>query len=133
MGFTNCGHVCPMTMARMRAIADEVEYPLNVLFVSVDPGRDTPEVIAEYVRRFDEDFTGVTGEAAEIDKLAAALGAPYVVEISDDKYIVDHSSAIFLIGPDGGFRGVTTAPHDVNKVAADLNQLFAEMGSQAST
>lgn len=56
MGFTNCGHICPMTMAELRAIHDSLPEPINVIFVSVDPGRDTPEIIRNYVRRFDDTF-----------------------------------------------------------------------------
>jgi len=124
MGFTNCGHVCPMTMAKLRTIADSVDQPVDVLFVSVDPGRDTPEVIANYVRGFDESFRGVTGTPEAIDKLASALGAPYFVDASGERYIVDHSSAIFVINPDAALAATITAPHDVVPIISELQDLL---------
>jgi len=124
MGFTNCGHICPMTMAKMRVIASELNGAVDVVFVSVDPGRDTPMVIRDYVRSFDANFTGITGTKAELDKLANALGAPLVVDVSADNYIVDHSSALFLLDPNGAFAGVVSAPLDVDLIVADLRHLL---------
>ncbi len=62
-GFTNCGHICPMTMARLRAIVDATAAPVDVVFVSVDPGRDTPEAIKAYVQRFDPTVYRCNGPA----------------------------------------------------------------------
>lgn len=124
MGFTNCGHVCPMTMAKMRAIKSEMKGTIDVLFVSVDPDRDTVDVVRDYVDSFDASFTGVTGDPAEVDKLANALGAPYFVDQSEDGYIVDHSAALFLIDPTGAYAGVMSAPHDVQAIVSDLSKLL---------
>jgi protein SCO1/2 len=126
MGFTNCGHVCPMTMARLRTIVDSIDRPVDVLFVSVDPGRDTPAVIASYVRGFDEKFRGVTGASDEIEKLANALGAPYFVDASGAQYIVDHSAAIFVINPDAALAATITAPHEVAPIVSELTELLAK-------
>jgi protein SCO1/2 len=125
MGFTNCGHVCPMAMAKLRAIKDTMQQPMQVLFVSVDPGRDTPAVIRDYVHGFDPDFSGITGADQEIAQLANALGAPYFVDNSGDSYVVDHSSAFFIINPDGAFAAVISAPHKAESVAADLDKLLS--------
>ena len=124
MGFTNCGHVCPMTMAKLRTIADSLDRPVDVLFVSVDPGRDTPAVIANYVRGFDESFRGVTGSPEEIAKLANALGAPYFVDANAERYIVDHSAAIFVIDADAALAATITAPHEVTPIVRELNELL---------
>ena len=124
-GFTNCGHICPMTMARLRAIVDAAAAPVDVVFVSVDPGRDTPEAIKAYVQRFDPRFIGVTGQPEQLDILANTLGAPYSVVQDEGQYTVDHSTAIFVVNPDGEFAAVFTAPHDVSAIAADLDSLMA--------
>lgn len=124
MGFTNCGHVCPMTMAKLRTIVDTIDQPVDVLFVSVDPGRDTPEAIANYVHGFDASFRGATGTPAEIDKLANALGAPYFVDATGEKYIVDHSSAIFVVNPDAALAATITSLQDVEPVASELEALL---------
>ena len=131
MGFTNCGHVCPTTMVRLRAIASALELEVlesevNVLFVSVDPDRDTPEVIARYVQGFNAGFTGVTGTPAELEKLANTLGAPFFVQVSDERYIVDHSSAIFVINPDGDYAAVISPPHDIALIVSALTEMLPE-------
>jgi len=94
------------------------------LFVSVDPGRDTPAVIAKYVHAFDESFRGATGAPEQIEKLANALGAPYFVDASGERYIVDHSSAIFLINPDAALAATMTAPHEVEPITIELQELL---------
>jgi len=124
MGFTSCGHICPMIMAKLRAIKAAVQSPVEVLFVSVDPERDTPDKIHSYVRGFDASFTGASGAPEEIARFANALGAPYFVDSSADPYVVDHSSALFILNPDGAFAAVFTAPHKVEAIAADLDQLL---------
>jgi protein SCO1/2 len=124
MGFTNCGHICPMTMAELRAIHDSLPEPVNVIFVSVDPNRDSPEIIRDYVRRFDDTFLGVTGTAEELEKLAGSIGAPILVDTSADNYIVDHSTAVFLLDPSGALAGTITPPFDPARIAADLQTIM---------
>ncbi|MEE4185026.1 MAG: SCO family protein [Gammaproteobacteria bacterium] len=123
MGFTNCGHLCPMTLAQVRMIADMAHEPVNVVFFSVDPGRDTPAVIRDYVKGFDESFVGLSAAPDEIRKLADALGAPYFVDPSPGNYVVDHASALFLISPQGEFTGTVSQPFDRQLIAAELDQL----------
>jgi protein SCO1/2 len=123
-GFTNCGHVCPMTMAEMRLIRDGVDESLNVVFLSVDPGRDTPQIIHEYVRSFGEDFVGITGDAEEIDKIARALGAPYFVNDSGDSYTVDHSATLFLIDPTASLAGIISQPLEIDAIVKDLGDIL---------
>ena len=124
MGFTNCGHVCPTAMAEIRIIHDGVNEPLRVVFISVDPERDTPEIIGQFVESFDESFIGITGTHIEIEKLAAALSAPYFVDNSDGRYIVDHSAALFLIDPTASLAGVITQPLEINTIIEELNLLL---------
>ncbi len=125
MGFTNCGHVCPMTLFTVGEAVEQIEARPNVLFVSVDPARDTPEVITRYLASFDAQFLGATGEAAQLDRLAESLGAPYLVSKEDNRYIVDHSGALFVIDPAGRFRALLSPPHDANVIAADLKKILA--------
>ena len=124
MGFTNCGHICPMTMAELRAIHDNLPEPVNVIFVSVDPNRDTPEIIRNYVRRFDDSFLGITGTPEELEKLASSIGAPIFVDTAADNYIVDHSSAVFLLDRSGALAGTITPPFDPARIAADLQTIM---------
>ena len=124
MGFTSCGHICPTKMAEMRMIQTQLQAPLNIVFVSVDPNRDTPEVIKQYVESFEQSFSGMTGSAETIETFASALGAPYFVDSAPERYIVDHSSALFLVGPDASLVGIITPPLDIAVIVADLKQLF---------
>ena len=121
MGFTNCGHVCPTAMAEIRMIHDGVNEPLRVVFISVDPERDTPEIIGQFVESFDESFIGITGTHSEIEKLAAAFSAPYFVDNSDGRYIVDHSAALFLVDPTASLAGVITQPLEIDTIIEELN------------
>jgi protein SCO1/2 len=124
MGFTNCGHVCPMTLFTVSEALQKLHERPEVLFVSVDPGRDTPERIAKYVAGFDPAFRGATGDKAQLDRLAESLGAPYLVSTDNDRYTVDHSGALFLIDPAGRFRALLSPPHDAEVIAADLSAIL---------
>ncbi len=124
MGFTNCGHVCPTAMAEIRMIHAGVSKPLQVVFVSVDPDRDSPEIIGQFVASFDESFIGITGTHDEIEKLAAALSAPYLVDNSGGRYIVDHSAALFLIDPTASLAGIISQPLEIDIIIEELNLLL---------
>jgi len=110
-GYTHCPDVCPTTMSTLGAVHEGLKKggDLNnteVVFVSVDPERDTVKQLAGYVPYFNSDFTGLTGSKKEIEALAHQLGIAYA--ISDppggsrkDGYLIDHSASILLIDPLG--------------------------------
>ncbi|GAB4169248.1 MAG: hypothetical protein Fur0039_07930 [Rhodocyclaceae bacterium] len=108
--------MCPSTlslMVRLRAALEEGQRPA-VLFVSVDPARDTLELLARYVPAFDPSFVGATGSDEALAPLAKHLGVFY--RRHDDggarNYVVDHSAAIYLIDPRARLRAVFSPPHD---------------------
>jgi protein SCO1/2 len=121
-GFTNCPDVCPVTIASMadlrrRLARDDLQF----LFVSVDPERDTPEVIRRYLAHFDPGLLGATGPRAEVEKFTAGLGLAQVVNPGvGDEYTVDHSTALVLIDPEARLAGYFSAPHEADALAADL-------------
>ena len=94
------------------------------VFMSVDPGRDSPEKIHRYINGFGDRFTGITGDGAVIDDLASALGAPFFVDDAEGAYTVDHSSALFLIDPSASYAGVISQPLDIDAVVRALNGLL---------
>ena len=111
-GFVNCPDVCPTTLATLAAVrnslADLAEpYRPRVVLVSVDPARDTPAVLAQYVLHFDPSFVGVTGSPAALDTLTRALGVAVIVGPADaaGNYSVDHTAAVFLVDPEAPRRG----------------------------
>jgi protein SCO1/2 len=127
-GYTHCPDICPTTLALLARITDRLQQQaagisLRVVFVSIDPARDTPQRLADYVPYFHPDFIGVTGDEAELQKLTRQFGVLY--ERVDDQgsalaYLMDHSGSIILTNPAGRFRGVFSAPHDAEAMAADM-------------
>jgi protein SCO1/2 len=125
-GFVNCPDVCPTTLAMLAdvrariATASAGDVP-QVVLVSVDPGRDTPPVLAQYVAHFDPSFTGVTGDPAAIETLTRALGVAVAVgaPADDGSYAVDHTAAIFLVDPAGRVAALFNTPHEARAIVRD--------------
>lgn len=119
-GFTHCPDVCPTTMAFLAEVVSQLEQTeaanTQVVMVSVDPARDTQDVLAQYVPYFHPDFVGVTGEFTEILQLAHRFSAPFrKVTEADGSYQVDHSANVALVNPRGDFHGFFRAPLDLAK------------------
>ena len=125
-GFTHCPDICPTTLhvlanARRQLAESGVENPPRIVLVSVDPERDTPEVLEQYVDYFGEGILGVTGELDEIQKLTAALGIYFAKSPAENgNYGVDHSAAVLIFNPDGEFAGLFSAPHTTADYVNDL-------------
>ncbi len=121
-GFTECPDICPMAMAElsrtMEQLPPELVERTQVLLVTLDPARDTPEVLAEYVPYFHEDFVGVTGDFLTLKRLANEVNVAFAkVTQSDDDYTVDHSGNIVLFNPKGDYHGFFKPPFDPAKLA----------------
>jgi len=123
-GFANCGHVCPVTLRTLAEATAAMDTAPRIVFVSVDPGRDTPEVLARYVGGFGGDMVGVSGDDAQIRKLATALGVAYTVSSGPGPYVVEHSPAVFVLDPEGHYRAVITSADDADLIAADLQEIM---------
>ena len=96
---------------------------VQVLFVSVDPQRDTPTALGLYVHAFDPDFIGLTGEASAIKRIATEFAvAVSRVDLSGGDYTMDHSAVVFLLDRRGRMVGVFTPPFDVERMAQDLRR-----------
>jgi protein SCO1/2 len=92
-----------------------------VLFVTVDPQRDTPTAMGLYVHAFDPDFIGLTGDPKAIEKMTAAFGvASLRVDLPGGDYTMDHSATVFLVDSSGRIVGVFTPPFDTRRLAQDL-------------
>jgi protein SCO1/2 len=108
IGYTFCPDVCPTTLSELNAIypalkAMEEDVPIQVMFMSVDPGRDTPERMKEYVDFFNPEFIGVSGPHKILFPLTRRLGLGYALTdpTDDPEYLVNHSASIVLINPEG--------------------------------
>lgn len=125
-GFTHCPDVCPTTLqvlaAAKTALQEKGQVPLpRIVLVSVDPERDTPELMQQYVDYFGEGNLGLTGTLDEITKLTSGLGIFFEKHASDgEDYAVDHSAAVLVINPDGGFEALFSGPHVVENYVHDL-------------
>lgn len=132
-GYTHCPDICPTTLQMLSRVEARLssagQAPLpRVVFVSVDPERDTPERLAGYVPYFSPRFTGVTGSREALTGLTRQLGV--IFEKAGDGgagYLVNHSASIVLVDPQGRFRALFSAPHDAETMAEDF-RLIATAG-----
>ena len=130
-GFTNCPDICPLTLqvlanARQQMLDAGAQELPRIVLVSVDPERDTPEIISQYVGNFGAGVIGVTGELAEVRKLTDGLGVFFQkTSIDDGYYSVDHSAVVILIDPQSNFHALFSAPHEVASFEHDLPIIMA--------
>jgi protein SCO1/2 len=130
-GYTHCPDVCPVTLsvlknaAALMGQAGSGPEPPRVVFVSVDPKRDTPDHLAAYVSHFNPAFLGVTGSDANLQAFARQLGVLYVLTDADadGNYLVDHTAAIFLMDPRGHLVALFQAPHAAERLAQDVPRI----------
>ncbi len=123
-GYTHCPDVCPLTLNELKGMYARLAgtpYPQDtqVVFVSVDPKRDSPQHLKRYVQYFDPHFLGVTGGEPELASLTRALGIYHAVNGSGQDYLVDHSAAIVLIDPQARLYALFSAPHQAPVLARD--------------
>jgi protein SCO1/2 len=128
-GYTHCPDVCPTTMSVLNSVARRLgnDTPaVQYIFVSVDPERDTPGQLGQFVTWFNGDFIGITGTDQELENLTRQLGVVYM-RIPDEKeagsYSVDHTASVLLFDPDGRFHAIFSAPLDAAELAEDLTRL----------
>lgn len=125
-GFTFCPDICPITLNVLASLRSDWNAPNiappEVLFVSVDPERDDPDRIREYLENFDSDFQGVTGQRDAMQPWLDTLGVTvHIQKLSGGQsYNVTHNSTVYAVGPGAEFLAVFSAPHDAATIAADL-------------
>jgi protein SCO1/2 len=128
-GFTACPDVCPTTLSDMRNLFSQlppsVREQLQLILVSADPIRDTPEALRTYLGYYRAGFKGLTGEMSQLQKLSKALGLPFVPAVNTEgDYSVSHSGNLAIIGPDGDLRGYIRAPLKLDGLRQALPQLI---------
>jgi protein SCO1/2 len=128
-GYTYCPDICPTTLAQLRQLKSELPKEtlskLRVVLISVDPDRDTPQQLKQYLGYFDKEFVGLTATVPDIQKLANAVSIPFIpADTSKPGYTVDHSGNLALLGPDGTQRGFIRAPLNNQKLLAQLPGLL---------
>lgn len=129
-GYTSCPDVCPITLARLSTalagLDKDVRSDVNVLFVSVDPKRDTPKRLKKYTAHFGPQFMGLTGTQQQLTKLTDAASVSYSYGEPDKNgfYPVSHSSHIFVFDEQGDVRLLINQDETADEITADLQTLL---------
>lgn len=129
-GFTHCPAICPTTLLQMTSILNQLERmdagkaaQITPLFISVDPGRDTPEVIGNYISHFHERFEGLTGTIEQLTDITYAYGSYFSYSPTEGAdYIVNHSSFLYLIDPDGKYLTHFTPDETNDQVIQSISE-----------
>jgi cytochrome oxidase Cu insertion factor (SCO1/SenC/PrrC family) len=125
-GYTYCPDICPTELQVMTAALEamgEEGKKIQPVFISVDPARDTPEIMKSYVENFSGGLVGLTGTPEQIAGAAKAYRAYYAKAGEGEDYKMDHSTIIYLMGPDGKFVKHFTFTSDAAKLAQELKAL----------
>lgn len=127
-GFANCPDICPTTLAEVAGVMDALgsdAAQVQPLFISIDPGRDTPQQLAEFVPAFDANIIGLTGTPDQIKRTSETFRIYYekIAEAAaPDGYTMGHSSQLFLFDPKGGYVGAWTYGTPAEEILADLSE-----------
>jgi protein SCO1/2 len=131
-GFTYCQKICPVTLAKLSQVFKELgpqAKDVQVLFITVDPERDTPERLREFVTFFDASFIGATGTPEELDKVREEYGVIAKKAVSENKklgYEVHHSSSLYVVDRSGKLRVLIPFGTTAADVVHDLKLLLAK-------
>jgi len=132
-GYLSCPDVCPTTLHELNRVESQLkqeigstESTLQIVFVSVDPDRDSTKKIGEYINFFNSEFVGVTGTKNELDELTRQFGAGYIIEeeLTPGQYNVAHTSALFLVDPLGRLVASFSQPHHAKTISTQLLKIM---------
>lgn len=132
-GFTHCPEICPTTLWEMsealKALGADA-YRLKVLFISVDPSRDTADILSRYLQSFDPRIVGLTGAETDIDALGKAYRAYWrKVPLDSGDYTMEHTASIFLMDANGRFAGTIAYEEEMDLRLRKLRKLIAGASS----
>lgn len=136
-GFTHCPKVCPMTLANLSQVfknLGELSKNVQVVYVTVDPERDNPARLREYLANFNSDFIGVSGSAEQLASIRQTYGIIAKKELNKNgsDYDVHHSSYIYLIDREGLLRALVPFGKTADDITHDIKILLAEKNQQSS-
>ena len=127
-GYTNCPDVCPTTIFKLGQIKQQIskELPnlnLQILFITLDPERDSTERLKEYLGFFDPSMTGLTGEITKIVELTSNLSVFFQRINKEDGYDFNHTASIFLINPKAQLKASFSPASSIDMLAEDIKKL----------
>jgi protein SCO1/2 len=120
-GYTNCPDVCPTTLNVLNQVDKLMEEqglaPPRIIFISIDPQRDRLDLIDQYVKYFNKRFIGITGDQQNLASISRQMSVVYAKapgtdgSMSEDNYLMDHSSSLVLLNPEAQVQALLTSPH----------------------
>ena len=126
-GFTHCPEVCPTTLGELSEIIEDLKNnitPTNIIFVTLDPKRDTQNHLNEYLNNFNDDIIGVTGSLEDLKILGNNWGVYYEkVLLKNNDYTLNHTATVFMIDKDGNYRGTIAWGENQNSIAQKITKL----------
>ena len=126
-GFTNCPEICPTTLSDLSQITKKVtsnDDSINIIFVTLDPKRDNKEHLKDYIKYFDGNIIGVTGNKIEIKEFADNWGVFYeTVKTKNNNYTLNHTATVFMIDELGNFKGTISWGENESSIIQKINNL----------
>ncbi|MDB6061905.1 MAG: hypothetical protein JWM78_2008 [Verrucomicrobiaceae bacterium] len=130
-GYTYCPDICPTTMVLLNQfyakLKPELAADTQIIMVSIDPARDDVTKLHDYVRYFNPQFRGVTGEFMALQQFATSLNIPFAkIPGGGDNYQIEHSGSIAIVNPQGHYVGFFKTPHEVDKLLQNYQSIHAQ-------
>lgn len=133
-GYTHCQGICPVTMSLLAQLYTELKaekLPLpQIIFITLDPKRDTPPIVGQYTKAFHHAFIGVTGHLSRIKQLSQQMGVVYIRaqqnKSDQNNYQIDHSGSLYLINPEGKLIALFSPPLDKASIKQDYAMLVRQ-------
>lgn len=126
-GFTHCPEVCPTTLSQLSEITDKLKTKImttNIIFITLDPKRDTQEHLKDYISNFNENVIGITGNIINIKKLADNWGVFYeTINSSKDDYTLNHTATVFMLDKKGNYKGTIAWGENENSIIQKIINL----------
>jgi len=126
-GFTHCPEVCPTTLSQLSEITDKLKTKIittNIIFITLDPKRDTQEHLKDYISNFNENVIGITGNIINIKKLADNWGVFYeIINSSKDDYTLNHTATVFMLDKKGNYKGTIAWGENENSIVQKITNL----------
>jgi protein SCO1/2 len=126
-GFTHCPEVCPTTLSQLSEITDKLKTKImttNIIFITLDPKRDTQEHLKDYISNFNENVIGITGNIINIKKLADNWGVFYeTINSSKDDYTLNHTATVFMLDKKGNYKGTISWGENENSIIQKIINL----------
>ncbi|MFL0811264.1 MAG: SCO family protein [Agarilytica sp.] len=129
-GFTHCPDICPTSLSQLNKVLDvldqDVAEQTQVILVSLDPARDTPEQMRSYLDYFSPSFVGVTGDFLEILSFTRNVNVAFNKVVLDDDYTIDHTGHLVLINPNGHYHGFFKPPFELAKLKVTYSSIVSQ-------